>query len=104
MTPRLVIYATLHAPQNGKWHAVDPHTGGPRCGVPLRRPHRAIAVTDGPWCGMCWGASELVKPVAQTFDTAAIRGRIASEKSDTEAAQTTPVSIPLNDAAESRTP
>lgn len=22
MTPRLVIYATLHAPQNGKWHAV----------------------------------------------------------------------------------
>ena len=37
MTPRLVTFATLHAPQNGKWHAVDPHTGGPRCGVPLRR-------------------------------------------------------------------
>lgn len=104
MTPRLVTYATLASRGRGKWHAVDPHTGGPRCGVPLRRPHRAIAVTDGPWCGMCWGASELVKPVAQTFDTAAIRGRIASEKSDTEAAQTTPVSIPLNDAAESRTP
>lgn len=79
MTPRLVTYATLASRGRGKWHAVDPHTGGPRCGVPLRRPHRAIAVTDGPWCGMCWGASELVKPVAQTFDTAAIRGRIAGK-------------------------
>lgn len=63
MTPRLVIYATLASRGRGKWHAVDPHTGGPRCGVPLRRPHRAIAVTDGPWCGMCWGADEIVKPV-----------------------------------------
>ena len=60
MTPRLVTYATLASRGRGKWHAVDPHTGGPRCGVPLRRPHRAIAVTDGPWCGMCWGAESAV--------------------------------------------
>lgn len=56
MKARMVLYATIHDPRNGAWHREDPRAYGiPACGVPLRRPHRAFAVTDGPYCATCWG-------------------------------------------------
>ncbi len=59
MTPRVVIMALIHGKDGGTWHAVDSVTGGPRCGVALRRPHRAITTTDGPWCRTCWPETAL---------------------------------------------
>lgn len=81
MTARIVIYSTLAARPNysASFHR-ESIPGIPACGVPLRNPHRAIAVDDERLCASCWG--DVIHSLGTSSRVSDDLGRIGTTPAD----------------------